>query len=145
MSDEDLDQDMRDWEETYAGSDGNFKDDSDAEKDGAATRAHGDAEKDGAATRADGDAEKGKEVIDVEAEEEKKRKPMASRSSMWDHFTKIYNKGQLVKGKCNYCGNEIAAHPVLNGTFAMRKHFNTCKRNPHRVSDDAKQGVLLVS
>ena len=82
MSDEDMDQDLRDWEETYGGSDGNFKDDSDAEKDSA-----------GAATGADGDAEKEKEVIDVEAEEEKKRKPMASRFSRWDHFTKIYDKG----------------------------------------------------
>ncbi|XP_066324962.1 uncharacterized protein [Miscanthus floridulus] len=95
MSDEDMDQDLRDWEETYGGSDENFKDDSDAEKDGATTGADGDAEKDGAATGADGDAEKEKEVIDVEAEEEKKRKPMASRSSMWDHFTKIYDKGQV--------------------------------------------------
>ena len=50
MSDEDMDQDLRDWEETYGGRDGNFKDDSDAEKDGAATRADGDAEKDGATT-----------------------------------------------------------------------------------------------
>ena len=75
MSDEDMDQDLRDWEETYGGSDGNFKDDSDAEKDGAGAAT---------ATGADGDAEKEKEVIDVEAEEEKKRKPMASRSSMWD-------------------------------------------------------------
>jgi hypothetical protein len=67
MSDEDMEQDMRAWEETYGGSDGNLKDDSDEEMDGAvaaATGADGDAEKkDGA----DGDAEKekGKDVIDV--------------------------------------------------------------------------------
>jgi hypothetical protein len=130
---------MKHWEETHGDSEGNLKDCTDEDKDVDATGGQGEAEKDG-----DGDAKKGKEVIDVE-DEEKKRKPMAARYSIWEHFTKIYNKGQLVKGKCNYCGNEIATHPVLNGTFAMRKHFNTCKRNPHRVSDDAKQGVLLVS
>jgi hypothetical protein len=154
MSDEDMEQDMRAWEETYGGSDGNLKDDSDEEMDGAAAAATGggadvDAEKkDGAngGTQADGDAEKekGKDVIDVEAEETKRR-AMTSRSGMWDHFTKIFDKGQLIKGKCKYCGNEIAAHPVHNGTSAMHKHFGICKKNPHRVSDDAKQGVLAAT
>ena len=147
MVNEDVDQDMRDWEETYGGSDGNFKDDDAIEKDAAATDTgcHGDADAEKVHNNG-ADAEKEKEVIDVEAEEEKKRKPMTSRSAMWDHFTKIYDKGNmLIKGKCKYCTNEIAAHPVHNGTSALRKHFNTCKKNPHRVSDDAKQGVLSAT
>jgi hypothetical protein len=139
MSD-DMEQEVRDWEETHVDTNENFKEGAatDEGKDGAV-----EAEKDGAGPA--GDAEKGNEVIDVEAEDEKKRKPMASRSSMWNHFTKIYDKGELVKGKCNYCSNEIAARPTLNGTSVMRKHFNTCRSNPHRVSDDAKQGVLSVT
>ena len=46
MANEDVDQDMRDWEETYGGSDGNFKDDDAIEKDAAATATggHGDAD-----------------------------------------------------------------------------------------------------
>jgi hypothetical protein len=114
-----MEQDISEWIETHGDPEGNFKDD-------------------------DGGAEKEKEVIDVEAEEGKKRKQMTSRSEMWDHFTKIFEEGQLVKGKCNFCSIEIAAHPVQNGTSGMRKHFNTCKSNPHRV-DDGKQGVLSVT
>jgi hypothetical protein len=139
MNDEDWEQEMKHWEETHGDSEGNLKDCTDEEKDVDATGGQGEAEKDG-----DGDVEKGKEVIDVE-DEEKKRKPMAARSSMWEHFTKILDKGKLVKAKCNYCGNEIATHPVLNGTSAMHKHFNTCKRNPHKGHDDAQQGVLSVT
>jgi hypothetical protein len=50
----------------------------------------------------------------------------------------------LPSGRLNYCKHEITAHPVWNGTSAMRRHFNSCKKNPHRV-DDAKQGVLQVN
>jgi hypothetical protein len=132
MSDKDIEQEVRDWEETQTHAD--------IDEGNAAAAANGEAEKDDA-----GAAEKGKEVIDVEAEDEKKRKPMTSRSTMWDHFTKIYDKGELIKGKCNYCNSEIAARPTLNGTSAMRKHFNTCRKNPRRVSDDDKQGVLSVT
>jgi hypothetical protein len=84
-------------------------------------------------------------VIDVE-DDEKKRKPMAARSGMWEHFTKIFDdKGQLVKGKCKYCSALIGAHPVWNGTSGMHRHFSTCKRNPYRAHDDAKQCVLSVT
>ena len=46
MANEDVDQDMRDWEETYGGSDGNSKDDDAIEKDAAATATgdHGDVD-----------------------------------------------------------------------------------------------------
>jgi hypothetical protein len=84
-------------------------------------------------------------VINVDPDVEgNKRKEMAARSNMWQHFTKIKENGQLRKGKCNYCKHEITTHPVLNGTSAMRRHFNSCKKNLHRV-DDAKQGVLQVN
>jgi hypothetical protein len=65
---------------------------------------------------------------------------------MWEHFTKIFDdKGQLVKGKCKYCSALIGAHPVWNGTSGMHRHFSTCKRNPYRAHDDAKQCVLSVT
>ena len=51
----------------------------------------------------------------------------------------------VVKGKCKYCNAEIKAHPVLNGTSGMRKHFGICRSNPHRSSDDATQDVLQVN
>ena len=64
---------------------------------------------------------------------------MAARSKIWEHFIKITEKGVVVKGKCKYCSAEIKAHPVLNGTSGMHKHFGICRRNPHRCSDDASQ------
>ena len=70
---------------------------------------------------------------------------MAARSKIWEHFIKITEKGVVVKGKCKYCSAEIKAHPVLNGTSGMHKHFGICRRNPHRCSDDASQGVLQVT
>lgn len=95
---------------------------------------------DATAAAANGDDKK---IIDVDEEEGKQRKEIASRSNMWTHFTKIKENGVVVRGKCNYCSNEIAAHPVHNGTSAMRRHFNSCKSNPHRVSDDSKQSALV--
>jgi hypothetical protein len=83
-----------------------------------------------------------KEVINLEAEEGKKRKQMTSKSEMWDHFSKIFDEGELVKGKCNYCGSEIQSRTSKNGTSALHKHFNCCKCNPHV---DSKQGVISIS
>ena len=87
---------MSEWTAMHSGTDGNFKDD-----------------------KADGGAEK--EVIDLEVEEGKKGKQIASRSDVWDHYTKIYDEGQLVKGQCKYCNTQIAAHPVHNGTSGSPK------------------------
>ncbi|KAM0909468.1 hypothetical protein ACQ4PT_014792 [Festuca glaucescens] len=64
---------------------------------------------------------------------------------MWNHFEKILDDGVLQKGKCNYCKTDIAAHTVHNGTSALRKHFNVCKRNPHKNIGDSKQTVLQVN
>jgi hypothetical protein len=71
-----MEQEISDWIETHGDPEGNLKDD-------------------------DGGAEKEKEVINVEAEEGKKRK------QMWDHFTKIFEEGQLVKAKCKYCRQKL--------------------------------------
>jgi len=91
------------------------------------------------------DGEKKKEVIDLESEEGIKKKEMNARSMVWDHFIKIKEKGVVVRGKCKYCPTEIKAHPVLNGTSGLRKHFSVCKRNPHKCSAHATQGVLQVT
>jgi hypothetical protein len=117
MSEEECQQEMSEWTEMMAGPDGNFV--ADEQESGAAE----------------------KEVIDLEGEEGKKRKQMTSRSEMWDHFSKIFEGGEVVKGKCNYCSREIQA-TSKNGTSAMRKHFNCCKHNPHV---DSKQGVISIS
>jgi hypothetical protein len=132
QSEDDLDQQIVDW---TLENEGCFSDDGAVGDDG--------KEKDAAATVADG--EKGKEVIDVDGEEGKKRKEMLARSKIWEHFIKIKENDVLVRGKCKYCNAEIKAHPVLNGTSGMRKHFSICRSNPHRSSDDATQGVLQVT
>ncbi|CAN6312419.1 unnamed protein product [Urochloa humidicola] len=134
QSEEDLDQQIVDWSLEKMGEEG-LSDGSGKDPDG-----DGDGNEGAAA-----DGEKQKEVIDVDAEEGKNRKQMAARSKIWDHFIKIKEKDVVVKGKCQYCNAEIKAHPVLNGPSGMRKHFSICKRNPHRCSDDATQGVLQVT
>jgi len=143
QSNEDIDEQMASWDEG-----GEDKNDADFE-DPAIVAAVIAADKEAAAAdkeefAADKAAvEKGKEteVIDVDADEGKKRTAIAKRSDMWQHFIEIKDEdGVVVKGRCKYCKNAIAAHAVNNGTSAMRRHFNTCKRNPFR----AHQGVLQV-
>ncbi|KAM0868272.1 hypothetical protein ACQ4PT_041401 [Festuca glaucescens] len=90
------------------------------------------------------DKEKAPEAV-KEGEKKEARKQMDSRSEMWNHFEKILADGVLQKGKCNYCKTDIAAHTVHNGTSALRKHFNVCKRNPHKNIGDSKQTVLQVN
>lgn len=75
-----------------------------------------------------------KMVINVEEKEKEKveRREMASRSEMWQHFIKIKDdKGSLRAGRCKYCHREIKADTRGHGTSALKKHFGTCKRNPH--------------
>jgi hypothetical protein len=49
------------------------------------------------------------------------------------------------KEKCKYCSRAIRANSYLNGTTAMRRHFNICKRNPHKNNKDLMQTNLKVS
>ena len=66
----------------------------------------------------------------------KGRKQMASRSQIWEHFTKVFDdKGLVKEGKCKYCDRPIQATTSINGTTAMRRHFGTCKRNPNKKMD----------
>jgi hypothetical protein len=65
MSDEDLQQQTSEWTEMMAGPDGNF-----------------------VADQFDGTVEK-KDVIDLEGEEEMKRKQMTSRYVKWSHFSNL--------------------------------------------------------
>ncbi|XP_073368017.1 zinc finger BED domain-containing protein RICESLEEPER 2 [Aegilops tauschii subsp. strangulata] len=66
----------------------------------------------------------------------KGRKQMASRSQIWEHFTKVFDdKGLVKEGKCKYCGRPIQATTSINGTTAMRRHFGTCKRSPNKKMD----------
>jgi hypothetical protein len=71
------------------------------------------------------------------------RRQMAKRSEMWNHFSEVVIGGILRKGKCNYCNREIKAHPTINGTSALKSHFNTCKFNPHNKKN-ANQSILQV-
>uniref|UniRef100_A0ACD5UTV8 Uncharacterized protein n=1 Tax=Avena sativa TaxID=4498 RepID=A0ACD5UTV8_AVESA len=73
-----------------------------------------------------------------------KRKEVSSRSEMWQHFAKVKVDDVVMKGDCNYCHTEIAAHPVHNGTSALHKHFNLCKCNPHKNNGDKKKDTLQV-
>ncbi|KAM0849071.1 hypothetical protein ACQ4PT_053952 [Festuca glaucescens] len=85
-----------------------------------------------------------KEVIDVDKEPAKDqgRREIASRSEMWKHFTKVKNAANvLTHGRCNYCHRPIKADTKLDGTSALKRHFNICKRNPH-LNRDPTQPLL---
>lgn len=49
------------------------------------------------------------------------------------------------KGQCKYCSRKIGADTTTNATSRKRKHFNTCKRNPHKLNKDSKQGTLQAT
>ncbi|CAD6258482.1 unnamed protein product [Miscanthus lutarioriparius] len=86
-----------------------------------------------------------KVVIDVDEKESEKtqRKELAPRSEMWQHFIKIKDdKGLLKAGRCKYCHRDIKADTRGHGTSTLKKHFGTCKRNPHVFNKDSKQGTL---
>jgi hypothetical protein len=68
---------------------------------------------------------------------------MASTSEMWQDFIKIKDdKGFLKAARCKYCHREIEVNTRGHGTSALKKHFGTCKRNPHVFNKDPKQGTL---
>ncbi|KAM3229337.1 hypothetical protein ACQJBY_060294 [Aegilops geniculata] len=79
------------------------------------------------------------EGANIEATQDDKpkgRKQMASRSQIWEHFTKVFDdKGLVKEGMCKYCDRIIQATTSCNGTTAMRRHFGICKRNPDRKLD----------
>lgn len=77
--------------------------------------------------------------------EKEARKQMVARSEIWSHFEKIKVDGVVQKAKCNYCKTDIAAHPIVNCTSALRKHFHVCKCNPHKNIGDDNQDWLQVN
>jgi hypothetical protein len=74
------------------------------------------------------------------------RKPMASRSEMWQHFVKITDdKGIVRSARCKYCSRTMKADSKANGTSSLKRHFNVCKRNPHKFNKDPAQGILQTT
>uniref|UniRef100_A0ACD5X8I2 Uncharacterized protein n=1 Tax=Avena sativa TaxID=4498 RepID=A0ACD5X8I2_AVESA len=82
---------------------------------------------------------------DVETVKPFVRKPMAARSEVWEHFTKVFDsKGLLKEGLCKYCNRPIQATTGRNGTSSMHRHMSSCKKNPNR-NHDPKQGTLQAT
>jgi pyocin large subunit-like protein len=74
------------------------------------------------------------------------RKEVAPRSEMWQHFTKVKdNAGSVRHARCNYCQRNMKAEPDRHGTTSLRRHFNACKRNPHKFNKDPMQGTLQAT
>jgi hypothetical protein len=46
------------------------------------------------------------------------------------------------KGQCKHCNHKIGTDTTTNGTSRIRKNFNICKCNPHKLNKDSKQGTL---
>lgn len=88
------------------------------------------------------------EKIDLEGQDNAKdqgRKKMESRSDVWNHFNKIKDdKGILRAAKCKYCCRNMKADSNGHGTSALKRHLNTCKRNPNKFEKDSQQGTLAA-
>ncbi|XP_025825381.1 zinc finger BED domain-containing protein RICESLEEPER 2-like [Panicum hallii] len=87
------------------------------------------------------------DVVELDSNEDGAgRKEIASRSKMWDHFIKIRDDKKIVRSaKCKYCSRILKADSKSNGTSSLKKHFNVCKRNPHKFAKDPTQGTLQAT
>lgn len=56
-----------------------------------------------------------------------KRRARESRSDVWNHFTKIFKDGELVKASGNY------ERPKRNGTSSLKNHMESCKKHLHNI------------
>jgi Domain of unknown function (DUF4413)/BED zinc finger len=59
------------------------------------------------------------------------------KSPAWSHFTKFV-EDNIVKAKCNYCGNKYMADSRI-GTTNMNRHVQSCKKRA-RTNDDIERG-----
>ncbi|PHT59487.1 Feruloyl CoA ortho-hydroxylase 2 [Capsicum baccatum] len=69
----------------------------------------------------------------VDTIDAKKRKEMESRSTVWEHFEKIFENDKLVKATCLHfkerclkCGLILNCHPKTCGALSLRKHLEKC-------------------
>ncbi|XP_019181603.1 PREDICTED: zinc finger BED domain-containing protein RICESLEEPER 4-like [Ipomoea nil] len=75
---------------------------------------------------------------------QKKRKEVESRSRVWEHFVKIYDKeNNLIEGRCIYCSKIFCCQPKKHGTSSLRNHMVACLKNPH--SKDTRQSLLTFN
>ena len=91
------------------------------------------------------DADKGKEEQPNDAPTEddgKKRKAIAPRSDVWEHFSKVRTEGGEDRAKCSYCGKLFRCDTRTNGTSSLKGHLKVCKKNPNKLVID-NQGTLL--
>ncbi|KAM3250647.1 hypothetical protein P3S67_023066 [Capsicum chacoense] len=56
----------------------------------------------------------------VDTTDAKERKEMESRSTIWEHFKKIFENGKLVKARFLHCHQNYAANTTKNGTSGLR-------------------------
>jgi hypothetical protein len=80
------------------------------------------------------------EVVDLDKDcAQHERKKMEPRSDVWNHFTKIKDdKGIMRATKCKYCQRNMKAYSKGHGTFALKRHLQSCKHNPNKFEKDGK-------
>ena len=65
---------------------------------------------------------------------------MKLKLKVWQHFERFTNASGEIRGKCKYCGNNFACHPVVNGTSVLNNHMKSCEEMPR---DDNTQSHLM--
>ncbi|KAM0893618.1 hypothetical protein ACQ4PT_024981 [Festuca glaucescens] len=84
--------------------------------------------------------------VDKEPVKEQGRRAMADRSEWWGHFIKIKdNNDVVIAARCKYCSRQVKAETDRHGTSGMKRHFNVCKRNPHKFNKDPTQGTIQAT
>ena len=82
----------------------------------------------------------------AELNKDGRRKEIAPRSEMWQHFTKIKDDAGIVRhARCKYCHRNMKAEAGRHGTSSLKRHFTVCKRNPHKFNKDPTQGTLQAT
>ncbi|KAJ9568123.1 hypothetical protein OSB04_004089 [Centaurea solstitialis] len=67
--------------------------------------------------------------------EPKKRKPIETRSIVWEHFQKIYDSNGIIM---QLLSKKYKANPKKHGTTSMKNHIHVCRQNPNRLTRQSK-------
>ena len=81
-------------------------------------------------------------LLNIRSSRGTKRKAMATRSEVWNHFTKFINDEGGKKARCNYCSKEYFCDGKGNRTGSMKYHMNLCNQNPNNIDTTQAQLVL---
>ena len=70
---------------------------------------------------------------------------MSQRSSVWSHYTIIYDDNGVRKGKYKYFDKEFYCDPKKHGTTSLKNQLDNCKKHPYSIETKQTQLSLQPS